>query len=73
MTDPIDDAMQRNDAIDVLSRAIYSVKEPGAHAAEVLRNIEEGGYTLRLTTREERAARRAALETEMFGTPEARP
>lgn len=69
--DELDQSLQRNDAIRVLELAIASVGTPTPDAAGVLRNIEEGGYTLRLTTREERAAKRRDLEVETFGSAEA--
>jgi hypothetical protein len=57
MDDSIEGALQRNDAIRVLALALASNGWPAtsAEAAAVLRDIEEGGYTLRLTTRDERS------------------
>jgi len=54
--DDIDEAMQRNDFLDVLTRSLASCAEP-IRADELLRNIEDCGYTFRLTTHEERLAR----------------
>lgn len=50
----LDAALRRNDGIDALQRSIASVADPIRDAAEVLRNLEECGYTLRFTTAEER-------------------
>lgn len=55
--DSIEGAMQRNDAIRVLALACASQGYPDINAASLLRDIEEGGYTLRLTTNAERLTR----------------
>lgn len=52
--EPLDAAMERNDAIRVLALACASQGYPDVNAASLLRDIEEGGYTLRLTTAAER-------------------
>jgi hypothetical protein len=59
MEDSIEGALQRNDALRVLALALASNGMPVGpnEVASVLRDIEEGGYTLRLTTHEERHAR----------------
>lgn len=58
MTEPIDvDAgMQRLDMLRVIELALASCAQP-IQPGELLRNIEEGGYTLRLTTSDERRQR----------------
>jgi len=52
----LDAALQRMDALRVLSLALASQGLLDVNAASLLRDIEEGGYTLRLTTNEERLA-----------------
>jgi hypothetical protein len=61
MGDSIEAALQRNDALRVLDLALAS-NGCDANPASVLRDIEEGGYTLRLTTKEERLARNMARQ-----------
>lgn len=60
-TDEIDAGMQRLDMLRVIELALQSCQpydRPGTYdPGEVLRNIEEGGYTLRLTTHAERRAK----------------
>jgi hypothetical protein len=53
----IENALQRNDALRVLELALASQGSPDVDSAALLRDIEEGGYTLRLTTHEERRMR----------------
>lgn len=59
MDDSIEGNIQRNDAIRVLGLALASNGLPVSSraVASILRDIEEGGYTLRLTTHAERLAR----------------
>jgi len=59
--DSIEGAAQRNDAIRVLHLAIASNDRdlPLSVVAAILRDIEEGGYTMRLTTDDERTAKNA--------------
>jgi hypothetical protein len=59
MGDSIEAALQRNDALRVLGLALAS-NGSDADPASVLRDIEEGGYTLRLTTDDERLDRNMA-------------
>ncbi len=61
LDDTIEGALQRNDALRVLALAVGSQGQPDMDVASLLRDIEEGGYTLRLTTHDERR-RRAALD-----------
>ena len=60
-SDPIDAAMQRNDVLDVIGRSLASCQPYGppfhVDPGELLRNIEECGYTFRLTTHEERRSK----------------
>jgi hypothetical protein len=64
--DDIDEAMQRNDFLRVLALALASngIVDPDPtdqyrliDCAPILRDIEEQGYTFRLTTHEERRAK----------------
>ena len=57
LDDSIEGNLQRNDAIRVLALALASNGHPEANAAAILRDMEEGGYTMRLTTHAERLAR----------------
>lgn len=56
LPDDMDDAMQRNDALRVIGLALASQGVPDVDPAALLRDIEEGGYTFRLTTHAERLA-----------------
>ena len=58
----VENGMQRLDALRVLALALASQGCPQVDEASLLRDIEEGGYTLRLTTADERAYRLAALD-----------
>lgn len=53
--------MQRADALRVLGLALASngIPNADAHAPAILRDIEAGGYTFRLTTHDERRRRNA--------------
>jgi hypothetical protein len=57
LDDSIEGNLQRVDAIRVLELATSSQGHPDINGPSLLRDIEEGGYTLRLTTHEERRAR----------------
>ena len=59
LEDSIEGNLQRVDALRVLELACASQGFPEVNAPSLLRNIEEGGYTLRLTTRDERRLRNA--------------
>jgi hypothetical protein len=63
--DSIEGALQRNDALRVLQLALASngIVVYAATLTAILRDIEEGGYTMRLTTHEERLARNAKGES----------
>ena len=58
MSDDIDRGMQRLDVRRVIELALASCEPKGppfhVDSGELLRNIEEGGYTFRLTTGDER-------------------
>jgi hypothetical protein len=62
LDDTIEGNLQRNDAIRVLHLAIASnlTDLPLSMVGSILRDIEEGGYTLRLTTTDERRRRNDA-------------
>lgn len=59
--DSIDRAWLHNDFLDALGRSLASCepKGPPFHVdpGELLRNLEDCGFTYRLTTHEERAAK----------------
>ena len=57
LSDSIEGNLQRVDAIRVLELAAGSQGYPGVNGPSFLRDIEEGGYTLRLTTHDERRLR----------------
>ncbi len=57
LDDSIEGNVQRVDAIRVLELAASSQGYPDINGPSFLRDIEEGGYTLRLTTHEERRRR----------------
>ena len=57
LDDSIEGNVQRVDAIRVLELALASQGVPDVNAPSLLRDIEEGGYTLRLTTSDERRRR----------------
>jgi hypothetical protein len=57
LDDSIEGNLQRVDAIRVLELALASQGVPEVNAPSLLRDIEEGGYTLRLTTNDERRRR----------------
>jgi hypothetical protein len=58
LDDSIEGNVQRVDALRVLELALASQGVPEVNAPSLLRDIEEGGYTLRLTTDDERRRRR---------------
>lgn len=58
LEDSIEGNLQRVDALRVLELACASQGYPEVNAPSLLRDIEEGGYTLRLTTSDERRLRR---------------
>lgn len=53
LDDSIEGNVQRVDALRVLELALASQGYPQVNAPSLLRDIEEGGYTLRLTTSDE--------------------
>ena len=57
LDDSIEGNVQRVDAIRVLELAAASQGYPDINGPSFLRDIEEGGYTLRLTTDDERRRR----------------
>ena len=57
LEDSIEGNLQRVDAIRVLELACASQGYPDINGPSLLRDIEEGGYTLRLTTSAERTLR----------------
>jgi len=57
LDDSIEGNLQRVDALRVLELALASQGYPQVNGPSLLRDIEEGGYTLRLTTRDERTRR----------------
>lgn len=57
LDDSIEGNVQRVDAIRVLELAAASQGYPDINGPSFLRDIEEGGYTLRLTTHDERRRR----------------
>ena len=57
LDDSIDGNLQRVDALRVLELALASQGVPTVNGPSLLRDIEEGGYTLRLTTSDERRRR----------------
>lgn len=57
LDDSIEGNLQRVDALRVLELALASQGVPDVNAPSLLRDIEEGGYTLRLTTHDERRRR----------------
>lgn len=63
LDDSIEGNLQRVDAIRVLELALASQGVPEVNAPSLLRDIEEGGYTLRLTTHDERRRRNARGES----------
>lgn len=62
LEDSIEGNLQRIDAQRVLQLALQSqgISIPDAQVPSLMRDIEEGGYTLRLTTDAERRARNEA-------------
>lgn len=62
MGDSIDSALMRNDALRVLSLSLASQGHQDIDAGALLRDIEEGGFTLRLTTHDERIAKNRASD-----------
>lgn len=57
LEDSVEGNLQRVDALRVLELACASQGHPDINAPSLLRDIEEGGYTLRLTTPDERRSR----------------
>jgi hypothetical protein len=59
LDDSIEGNVQRVDALRVLTLALYSqgIKFDESQVPSLLRDIEEGGYTLRLTTSDEQRRR----------------